>query len=114
MIGIYRFTNKKNGMVYIGQSKSIVARKAAMMCQLRHGRFENHHIQADYDRHGEKAFTHEVVCTCKASELDRLERALIADAEQKGKCYNRRQGGKRGVVRNLSNKPNYSYKSPLK
>lgn len=72
MTGIYKITNTENGKIYIGQSVNISHRQSCHFYDLRNNRHKNCHLQSDYNLNP-NAFTFDVICTCKAEELDALE-----------------------------------------
>lgn len=87
MIGIYKYTNKKNGKIYIGRSTNIIRRK-----------WEHYHNPSPYSffdqtliKIGEDCFDFEIIEECSAEELRDKEKYWI-------KFYNccvldNRQGG---------------------
>lgn len=77
MIGIYKITNKINGRVYIGQSKSIGTRWSSHLNRLECRKHENKELQNDYDVFGYSIFTFEILEECEENELLKLEKQYI-------------------------------------
>lgn len=59
--GIYKIENKVNGKVYIGSSNSIKRRWQKHKALLRHGKHQNSHLQAAWDKYGEDNFSFSVI-----------------------------------------------------
>tara|TARA_E500000305_G_C3921224_1_gene188194 strand:- start:25 stop:711 length:687 start_codon:yes stop_codon:yes gene_type:complete len=92
--GIYKLTNKKNGMIYIGQSVSTSARWNQHKSRLRLGNHGNPKIQEDYDKYGLDAFEFKVLeehpCDADSETLKMIERETINRFLAEGKkLYNR-------------------------
>jgi len=58
---IYKITNRKTDVVYIGQSTSYPKRWHLHKSDLRHNRHDNKQLQEDYNTYGEEAFVFEVI-----------------------------------------------------
>ena len=94
MIGIYKYTNKKNGKIYIGRSTNIIRRK-----------WEHYHNPSPYSffdqtliQIGEDCFDFEIIEECSAEELRDKEKywikfynCCVLDNKQGG--YNLTHGG---------------------
>lgn len=94
MIGIYKYTNKKNGKIYIGRSTNIIRRK-----------WEHYHNPSPYSffdqtliKIGENCFDFEIIEECSAEELRDKEKywikfynCCVLDNRQGG--YNLTRGG---------------------
>lgn len=94
MIGIYKYTNKKNGKIYIGRSTNIIRRK-----------WEHYHNPSPYSffdqtliKIGEDCFDFEIIEECSAEELRDKEKywikfynCCVLDNKQGG--YNLTHGG---------------------
>lgn len=93
--GIYVIKNHVSGKVYVGQSANLKRRFSTHKRQLRKGEHYNAHLQSAFIKYGEKAFTIEVLCECKRSELDDLECYYIDkfDSTNPKKGYNKCSGG---------------------
>lgn len=94
MIGIYKYTNKKNGKIYIGRSTNIIRRK-----------WEHYHNPSPYSffdqtliKIGENCFDFEIIEECSVEELREKEKywikfynCCVLDNKQGG--YNLTHGG---------------------
>lgn len=94
MIGIYQIKNKINGMVYIGQSIDIRRRWQ----EERNRKQVNPHLRRAFDKYGLDAFAFTVLCECEYSELNELEKFIIAEKGSyiKTQGYNKTFGGEGG------------------
>lgn len=86
MIGIYKITNKINGRVYIGQSKSIGTRWNNHLNRLECGKHDNKDLQNDYNYFGYNTFIFEIVEECTEIETLKLEKQYIEEYSKN--CYN--------------------------
>lgn len=59
--GIYRIRNKANDKCYIGSAVNLPRRWGEHLCNLRHGRHCNPHLQAAFDKDGEPVFVFETL-----------------------------------------------------
>ena len=92
MIGIYRILNQSNGKSYVGQSQDVMHRKSCHFYDLKNNVHKNHVLQADYNDNAD-AFEFEVLCECKAEDLDELERYFIKKYNSMNDGYNLSDGG---------------------
>ena len=76
--GIYKIENKVNGKVYIGSSNSIRRRWQKHKALLRHGKHQNSHLQAAWDKYGEDNFSFSVIELCPIDQLISREQYFIA------------------------------------
>lgn len=93
--GIYKYENKINGKIYIGQSKDIKAR-------IRGHRFSANHLE-DKDaempihktlrKYGEENFNIEILEECNKKVLDEREKYWIEYYQSYDKGYNATRGG---------------------
>lgn len=58
---VYRITNLKNGMIYIGSTGHFQVRKSEHLGQLRTNKHCNRHLQEDFNIYKEKSFVFEVI-----------------------------------------------------
>jgi group I intron endonuclease len=75
-IGIYIFTNKINGKVYIGQSKDIDRRYRRHISKLKSGN-NTQHFQAAWNKYGSESFSFEILLECSLEQLDLWENYYI-------------------------------------
>lgn len=96
--GIYIIRNKKNGKVYIGQSRRIPNREYCHFRSLEKGEHYNKHLQRSYDTYGADAFTFEILEYCDIEKLDEREKYWIKqyDSVDKDHGYNNEYGGNVG------------------
>ena len=106
MIGIYKYTNKINGKVYIGQSNNIQRRI------IEHNNRANNPCNDEYQsvlskairKYGIENFDITILCECSIDALDTLEKQYIAEYKsylsQYG--YNCTLGGESGGKRTMS------------
>lgn len=86
--GIYLIANIKNGKVYIGQAVSFRKRwndhkrKLNIQCHC------NKHLQAAWNKYGEKAFKFRVLEFCSVDQLNEREQHFLNIYMPKGICYN--------------------------
>ena len=94
VIGIYIIKNAANGKVYIGQSVDVEYRICNHFSCLKHNRHDNEHMQRSYNADPD-AFSWELLCECKESELDEREIQYIKDYNSTDPQYgyNRSYGG---------------------
>jgi len=75
MQGIYRILNTKNGKSYIGMSLSIYQRMSNHRARLRKGNHKNPHLQASWNKYGEKSFQFTIIEKLEtANKFQLLER----------------------------------------
>ena len=89
MIGIYKFTNKKNGKVYIGQSTNIERRKQSHY-------WPSHSNKTPFDKILQTypdLFTFEVIEECLVEDLDEREKYWIKEYDSYYNGYNCTLGG---------------------
>lgn len=76
--GIYRIRNTVSQKDYIGQASDILDRWRQHRYLLKLGEHSNRHLQASWNKHGEKAFSFKVVEECASSALNAREKFWIA------------------------------------
>ena len=89
---VYKITNINNGLVYVGQTtRAPKVRWYEHRYDLRNASHGNRHLQAAWNKHGESAFTFEVIQTCETlSQLNEAEMGLINTTPR---LYNMTAGG---------------------
>ena len=102
--GIYAIRNTITDNVYVGSSIRVSMRLSQHRWAMKRGNHVNQHLQASWNKHGENAFTFELLENCEVSVLAEREQfwitKLAADAD---KGYNLV-----GVVRGLCPNPKAS------
>jgi hypothetical protein len=81
--GIYEIRNVRNNRAYIGKSTDIRTRWQQHRHELRCGRHINKALQADWNEHGEEAFTFAV-----AEEVADESRLFEVEGEHMGRGFN--------------------------
>lgn len=80
--GVYAIRNKINGKVYVGSAagrKGFSDRWKEHRCELRVGNHCNSHLQAAWNKYGEKSFEFLVLIRCLPKECVQNEQQLIDD-----------------------------------
>ena len=97
-IGIYRITNKENGMSYIGKTgMNFGDRWDSHRALLRSGKHDNPYLQNAWNKYGESCFEFVVVeVVADASLLNELEMKYIAEYRKMNLSYNLHDGGDGG------------------
>lgn len=95
--GIYIIVNIKNGKVYIGQTLNIKKRWGDHKSSLNRNKHKNPHLQAAWNKYGEKAFKFQVLEYCSTERLDEREKHFIALYKNRGIAYNFSSGGINGL-----------------
>lgn len=96
-IGIYKYQNKINGKVYIGQSQNIEVRKQQHIYDSSHLEQRNNYATGvDYaiNKYGIDNFDFEIIEECSIEELDNREIFWIDYYDSYCSGYNRTIGGK--------------------
>lgn len=97
---IYKITNKINGKIYIGQTRTTL--KARMNKHFSKARQANvTGIDAAIKKYGKENFDVEVLCSCKEEELNDLEIFYINKYDSYNSGYNLTLGGQGTSVLNL-------------
>lgn len=92
--GIYYIQNKKNKLIYIGQSRNIKSRWSQHLQKLRNKKHPNPHLQNSYNKYGESVFEFGVLEYCSIEDLDDLEIAYIKFYNTTINGYNLCEGGR--------------------
>lgn len=106
MIGIYKYTNKINGKVYIGQSNNIQRRVAEHNSRANNPSSDEYQsiLSTAIRKYGIENFDIVVLCECGINALDTLEKQYIAEYKshlsQYG--YNCTLGGESSGKRTIS------------
>ena len=100
--GIYSINNVINGKLYIGSATSLSRRFSEHVRSLRRNGHDNPHLQNSWNKHGEDAFTFNILYFCSEVELIEVEQVFLDTyAEELGweKLYNiaRIAGSRLGV-----------------
>lgn len=75
--GIYQIENKVNSKVYIGSSNNIERRWQKHKALLRHGKHQNSHLQAAWNKYGEDNFIFSIIELCSIDSLLDREQYFI-------------------------------------
>jgi group I intron endonuclease len=86
--GIYIIRNLKNGKFYLGQTQDLHHRWQSHRQKLRGGNHRNRHLQASWNKYGEKAFKFLILEYCTVEQLDEREQHYLNIYIDKGMCYN--------------------------
>lgn len=77
MIGVYVIRHVDSGKVYVGSSIDITRRLKTHLSNLRNGKHRNSHLQRAWDKHGERAFTTDILTVTCRHELVVMEQKWI-------------------------------------
>jgi group I intron endonuclease len=75
--GVYQITCLSNNRIYIGSSTNIDARKKQHFSSLKHGKHENQHLQAAYNKYGKDNFVFRVLLITDKDLCGLFEKKLI-------------------------------------
>lgn len=93
MIGIYKYQNKLNGKIYIGQSTDIERRYQQHLWDAEKRPEQGTGIDLAINKYGINNFTFEVIEQCNSEQLDERERFWIEYFNSYTDGYNRTPGG---------------------
>jgi group I intron endonuclease len=98
MVGIYKWTNTKDGKVYIGQSRDIEARLKRELDPVSHKPRLNEHFNRAVKRDGWKSFVSNVLVECPIEMLNLYETVYIREyaSWHPDHGYNKTYGGDSG------------------
>ncbi len=105
--GTYGIINQRTGWLYVGKGARIGRRWDSHLNMLRGNYHFNTHLQSSWLKHGEAAFTFEVLLDLTdemvdLSDNEKKQRLRLAEAETMkkypGRLYNKTMGGDGGVV----------------
>ena len=86
--GVYKITNKDNGLIYFGQAVQLATRAMQHESKLNKNKHKNQHLQAAWNKYGPDVFEFEVIAVYPdKTERDAAEQALIDENYGPG-CYN--------------------------
>lgn len=91
--GIYKYENKINGHIYIGQSLNIETRYQQHIYDAAHRPEVSSGIDIAINKYGIENFTFEIIELCNADLLDERERYWITYYDSYNNGYNRTPGG---------------------
>ena len=87
--GIYKIINVVNNKFYVGSAVDFKRRKRIHWWRLRRGDHANKHMQASWNKYGEKAFTFVIVEEHpEGADLLAAENVWLKEHVGKGYCYN--------------------------
>ena len=93
MIGIYKYQNKLNGKIYIGQSTDIERRYQQHLWDAEKRPEQGTGIDLAINKYGINNFTFEIIEQCNPEQLDERERFWIEYFNSYTEGYNRTPGG---------------------
>jgi group I intron endonuclease len=96
--GAYMIINKVNGKAYIGISKNVKYRLKNHKWLLKERVHFNKRLQNSYNKHGEQAFSFQVLEYCPIDELSEKEKHYINFFNTVEKGYNLKTGGHENLV----------------
>lgn len=93
--GIYKFQNKINGKVYIGQTKYLNTRYRQHKSELLHGTHHNEYFQREVTKYGFDNFDYSIIKKCSVNELDYSEEYYfkVFDSQNRQHGYNIKNPG---------------------
>lgn len=91
--GIYKYQNKTNGKIYIGQSLDINRRYQQHLYDATHRADRGSGVDLAIKKYGIENFDFSIVEECPVEKLDERERYWIAFYDSYNKGYNRTPGG---------------------
>ena len=93
MTGIYQIRNTRNSKVYVGSAVDMIKRGRTHRLRLSANRHPNRHLQAAWNKYGERAFRFSVLEECDADALLRAEQQWIdqTKAIESAHGYNQRK-----------------------
>lgn len=88
--GIYAIRHVATGRVYVGSSKDVPSRWRCHRSELRRNKHPSPYLQRSWNRHGESAFSFEVLEDCSVAELAMREQHWmdLLDACNHSRGYN--------------------------
>lgn len=92
-IGIYKYENKLNGHIYIGQSQDIETRYKQHLYDAENRPERGTGIDIAIKKYGIENFTFEIIELCAIEELDHKEKFWISYYDSYHNGYNRTPGG---------------------
>lgn len=93
MIGIYKYQNKLNGKIYIGQSTDIERRYQQHLWDAEKRPEQGTGVDLAINKYGINNFTFEIIEQCNPEQLDERERFWIEYFNSYAEGYNRTPGG---------------------
>jgi hypothetical protein len=74
--GVFAVRNNVTNEVWVGESKNIDKQQNGLWMRLRAGRCYEDTVQASWEKHGEAAFTYEILETVIEADPHRLQRVM--------------------------------------
>lgn len=95
MTGIYKITNLINKKMYIGKAENIKNRWNKHLTELRNNKHNNKHLQASWNKYGEKNFKFDIIIECHKDILNDSEEYFIRyhNTTNNKYGYNKTDGG---------------------
>jgi len=85
---IYQILNLKTGQFYVGSTINPTSRWRTHLRKLRKGTHHCSHLQASWLKHGEDAFSFNVIRSCSVEELNKVEQEFLDKHHGTKVCYN--------------------------
>jgi group I intron endonuclease len=67
--GVYKIENRESGKIYVGSTNNFKVRWGKHKALLRHGKHPNSHLQASWNKYGEKQFIFSILEECEVNSL---------------------------------------------
>lgn len=96
--GVYMITCTASGHIYVGSSVNVAGRRSSHLRDLRKGRHGNPRLQHLWNKHGEQAFTWQVLGYCPPERRLWAEQMYIDAARTLGDCINVNPAASSGPV----------------
>ena len=95
---IYKITNLKNNLVYIGLTNNVKRRRYRHFYDLSHNKHDNSFLQNHYNIYGSENFVFEIIHEeeCDEKRISELERYYIKKYDSYLNGYNQNEGGNFG------------------
>jgi group I intron endonuclease len=75
--GIYQIINIANGKIYVGSALSFQKRWWVHLCELRHNKHHNDHLQKAWNKYGASSFKFEILEVCQPEDLITIEQYYL-------------------------------------
>lgn len=86
--GVYRITNERNGMTYVGSTRDLERRRAKHWAHFRSGKHPNRYLARAVKKYGIESFSMSVLEYCEPEKLAEREQHHIEQHKAFGSGYN--------------------------